>query len=266
MAFTGILKTRHKQALMCTAVFLRQPRQNWPFIVACNRDEMIDRPSKNPGRHWLDRPDVTAGMDELAGGSWLGINDDGVVSGILNRKGSLGADDVLRSRGELVLEALTHSDAKDAAKALSYINPSAYRSFNLFVADNRDAFWLRNQDSATKKIDLFEIPIGLSMLTSDNLNSKNSQRIQYFLPKFLKSKVPDPENNLWQDWENLLASKKRGPKAGSEEAMFIVTKTGFGTLSSSFLALESADALQPKKIWRFANHTDHSAKYFLIEI
>ena len=265
MAFTGILKTRHKQALMCTAVFLRQPSQNWPFIVACNRDEMMDRPSKNPGRHWLDRPDVTAGMDELAGGSWLGINDDGVVSGILNRKGSLGTDKFLRTRGELVLEALTHSDAKEAAEALSYINPSAYRSFNLFVADNRDAFWLRNQDSE-KKIDLFEIPVGLSMLTNDNLNSKSSDRIQYFLPKFGNSRTPDPDKNLWKDWENLLSSKKWGSKAGPEEAMFIVTKTGFGTLSSSFLALESVDALQPKKIWRFANHTDNSEKYFSVEI
>ena len=250
---------------MCTAVFLRQPGEKWPFIIACNRDEMLDRPSKNPGRHWPDRPDVTAGMDELAGGSWLGINDDGVVSGILNRKGSLGTDKFLRTRGELVLEALTHSDAKEAAEALSYINPSAYQSFNLFVADNRDAFWLRNQDS-TKKIDQFEIPVGLSMLTSDNLNSRNSDRIKFFLPKFVKSKVPDPGRNLWQDWENLLSSKKRGPKAESEEAMFIVTKTGFGTLSSSLLALESADALQPKNIWRFANHTDNLQKYFSVEI
>ena len=30
------------------------------------------------------------GFDELAGGSWLAINDHGVVAGILNRFGTLG--------------------------------------------------------------------------------------------------------------------------------------------------------------------------------
>ena len=28
--------------------------------------------------------------------------------------------------------------------ALSYLDPAAYRSFNLIVADNRDGFWLRH--------------------------------------------------------------------------------------------------------------------------
>ena len=85
-----------------------------------------------------------AGLDVQAGGSWLGINDHGVVAGVLNRAGTLGPAAGKRSRGELVLEALDHADAAAAAQALGDLDPDAYRPFNLVIADDRDAFWLRH--------------------------------------------------------------------------------------------------------------------------
>ena len=60
---------------MCTLVILRRPDHPWPVMIGANRDEMIGRPWLPPARHWPDRPEVVAGHDELAGGSWLGIND-----------------------------------------------------------------------------------------------------------------------------------------------------------------------------------------------
>src|SRR6476659_3255713 len=57
---------------MCTLVILRRPGHRWPVLIGANRDEMIDRPWEPPGRHWPDRPEVVAGLDRLAGGSWLG--------------------------------------------------------------------------------------------------------------------------------------------------------------------------------------------------
>src|SRR6266852_2729393 len=131
---------------MCTLVILRRPEHRWPVLIGANRDEMIDRASQPPGRHWPDRPELVAGLDLLAGGAWLGVNDWGVAAAVLNRQGSLGPAPGMRSRGELVLEALDHADAVAAAEALSHLDPSAYRSFNLVVADNRDGFWLRHSD------------------------------------------------------------------------------------------------------------------------
>ncbi len=93
---------------MCTVVILRRPGHDWPLILAANRDEMTDRPWRPPGRYWSERAEVTAGQDEFAGGTWLGLNDWGVIAGVLNRPGSLGPDPGLRSRGELPLEALDH--------------------------------------------------------------------------------------------------------------------------------------------------------------
>ena len=57
----------------------------------------------------------------LAGGTWLGLNDDGVIAGLLNRINTLGPKEGFRSRGELPLEALDHAEAKTAeAKRTSY--------------------------------------------------------------------------------------------------------------------------------------------------
>ena len=36
---------------MCTLVILRRPGHDWPVVIAANRDEMIDRPWRGPGRH-----------------------------------------------------------------------------------------------------------------------------------------------------------------------------------------------------------------------
>src|SRR6185295_10992010 len=165
---------------MCTVVILRRPGHEWPIIIAANRDEMANRPWLPPARHWPDRADVTAGIDQLAGGTWLGINDLGVVAGILNRRNSLGHDPKLRSRGELVLEALDHADATDAAAALRDLDGRSYRSFNMVVADNRDAYWIKSLGSENKgKVTAEPLPEGLSMLTSFDLNDPASPRMHH---------------------------------------------------------------------------------------
>lgn len=233
---------------MCTVVFLRRPEHEWPLILAANRDEMAERPWQPPGRHWPDR-DIVAGLDALAGGTWLGINDQGVVAGVLNRPGTLGPAEGLRSRGELPLEALDHADAAAAAAALKTLDPRAWRPFNLFVADNRDALWLR---SAGGRITSFEIPVGLSMLTAHDLNDRDSARIRFHLPRFAAAPTPDPSSGDWATWEGLLGSREAEPEAGPQGAMTIVTATGFGTVSSSLIALPSAaSAAVRKPVWRF---------------
>ena len=176
---------------MCTVVIYREPDADWPVLVAANRDEMRDRPWRAPGRHWRDRPNVVAGQDELAGGSWMGLNDEGVVAAILNRVGSLGPDDNRRSRGELVLEALDHGDAASAAKAMADINPEAYRTFNLVVLDARDGFWVRHDGGPS--VDVKALPAGFSMITAADRNDTRSPRIRDYLPRFVQASRPRPD-------------------------------------------------------------------------
>lgn len=233
---------------MCTLVMLCRPDHEWPVLIAANRDEMLDRTWSAPARHWPDRPEVVAGRDELAGGSWLGVNDHGVVAGILNRMGSLGPSDGKRTRGELVLEALDHSDAAAAAEALSALDGSAYRSFNLVLADNSGAFWLRHDGDTV--IDCQAIPPGLSMFTAYDRNSRDSPRVRRHLPRFESVPVPDPEQDDWHSWEKLLASQESGETG--DAAMCVVTRLGFGTVNASLLALPAPSSPPRRPVWRFA--------------
>jgi hypothetical protein len=235
---------------MCTLVILRRPEHRWPVIIGANRDEMIDRPAAPPARHWPDRPEVLAGRDLLAGGSWLGLNDWGVAAAILNRHGSLGPAPGQRSRGELVLEALDHPDAVAAAEALSHLDPAAYRTFNLIVADNRDAFWLRHAEG--KRIEVFPAGDGLSLIDSGDLNHPNNRRVTLAVPRFLAAAPPDPDRDDWAEWQNLLSSAESPPGEPPEAALRFRTGHGYGTVSSALIALPEIDAGERKPRFRYA--------------
>ncbi len=228
---------------MCTIVVARRPGHDWPVIIGANRDEMAGRPWRAPGRHWPDRPEVVAGLDELAGGSWMGVNEHGLAAAILNRKGTLGPQTGKRSRGEIVLEALDHVDAADAAAALMHLDPGAYRPFNLVLADNRDAFWLAHRGEGA--IAAERLPAGVSMLAERDLDDIANPRIGRSLSRFRAAPMPDPEGEDWQDWAALLTER------GVEGALAFQRADGFGTVSHSLLALP-APGRDVAPVWRFA--------------
>ena len=168
---------------------------------------MIGRPWLPPGRHWPDRPETVAGQDTLSGGSWLGVNDHGVVAAVLNRTGSLGPQAGKRSRGELVLDALDFADAREAAEAISHLDAGAYRSFNLVVADNEDAFWIKGLGRGAPIV--APAPEGISVLTAHDLNdTAASPRARHYLPLFEGGPVPDPEAEHLASWRSLHATSE----------------------------------------------------------
>jgi hypothetical protein len=250
---------------MCTVVVLHRPKDRWPIIIGANRDEMANRPWKPPARHWPERGDVVAGIDELAGGTWMGLNDSGVVACILNRHGSLGPAPGKRSRGELVLEALDHGDARDAAAALRDIDPAAYRPFNMLVADNRDAWWLA-LTSPGQKVRLERIPEGLSMFTAHDRNDTADPRIARYLPRFQAAPAPAPDTDDWESWRGLMASTDNG----DVRAMSFQTDSGFGTSSSSLLALPSPEAAfgptKNRPVWLFAAGAPDKTSFAPVEL
>ena len=243
---------------MCTLVIFRRPRHRWPVLIGANRDEMVDRPSKPPGRHWPDRPEVIAGLDMLAGGSWLGINDWGVAAAVLNRHGSLGPSPDRRSRGELVLEALDHADATAAAEALSDLDPEAYRTFNLIVADESHGFWLRH--AGGPGIELSPLKDGLSMIAAGDLDDLATRRLELALPAFRAWPTPDPDHDDWFGWQSLLGSTRAPPNEPATAAMRFRTG-GYGTVSSALIALPARGEPERRPVFRFADWLPHASAW-----
>lgn len=245
---------------MCTLVVQRTLNHPWPLILGANRDEMIGRSWSPPARHWPDRPQTVAGLDLGGGGSWLGLNDYGVVAAVLNQPRTLGPDSAKRSRGELPLEALEHADAYTAAGALCHIDPRAYRPFHLFIADNRNAYVLSSDDRCN--IQAQTLDAGLSMITAHGPNAHaQSARVRTYLPRFAKAAVPDPGQGAWEDWKRLLACPLFNADDGPAGAMNIHGEDGFATVSSSLIALPERRGEDCAPVWLFTSTPGDAASY-----
>ena len=66
---------------MCTLVLLNRPGE--VLAVSGNRNELLARPSSGPR---IDEHGVLAPRDELAHGTWLGLNRHGLFVCVTNRR------------------------------------------------------------------------------------------------------------------------------------------------------------------------------------
>lgn len=150
---------------VCTLIAYYHMLEDYPIILAANRDEQYARRALGP--HIIhDAPRVYAGKDEQAGGTWLGINAFGLVVGIVNRHSSQPQDASRRSRGLLCLDLLCQSGAREARNFLSVdARAHQYNSFYVFWADNEQAYMAYNEGDVTIRA----LERGMYMLTNSSL-------------------------------------------------------------------------------------------------
>ena len=73
------------------------------LTIAANRDERYDRPAQSFTVLRERDPRVVGGRDSYAGGTWLAVNEYGVIAGLTNTPAANGRDASKRSRGEWVV-------------------------------------------------------------------------------------------------------------------------------------------------------------------
>jgi uncharacterized protein with NRDE domain len=127
---------------MCLIAFAWNAHPHWRLLLAGNRDEFHARPSAELAR-WQDRP-IIGGRDLEAGGTWLGVTDDGRCSVVTNvrdpRDPQLG-----RSRGLLALDYLDGAMGAAAHAAWLVRDATSYRPFNLLTFDTQHGFYIGNR-------------------------------------------------------------------------------------------------------------------------
>jgi uncharacterized protein with NRDE domain len=133
---------------MCLILVAWKVCADYPLVVAANRDEFHERPASAAG-FWPDHPEILAGRDLQAKGTWLGISRAGRFASVTNYRG--GRDpSAPESRGALVSRFLLNGSAP--AKYLASLNAAAYSGFNLFLADGEELWWLSNRGDGTKQL------------------------------------------------------------------------------------------------------------------
>lgn len=121
---------------MCLILVAWQSHADLPLVVAANRDEFFARRSASAD-FWADRPQILAGRDLEAGGSWLGLTRSGRFAALTNYRDPGRHKPQAPSRGKLVADFLAGNTAID--RWLDALQPSAtdYNGFNLLLGDGR---------------------------------------------------------------------------------------------------------------------------------
>ena len=223
---------------MCTLAIYFKVFPRYPAVIAANRDEFLDRPATQP-TVLAHNPEVVGGKDLKAGGTWLGLNEHGLVAGLLNRRSEMPTDPKLRSRGLLCLEALGYATAAEAARYVSRQNGADYNYFNLLIAARDEAFVAYNRDG---RIELATLGPGLHLLTNLDVNDFECPRISVAYDRFAalaRATANGPDlAEMRQALARLLAdhATQLDPRSGRPNSLCLHMDS-FGTRSASLIFL-----------------------------
>lgn len=176
---------------MCLILFALDQHPDYPLIVAANRDEFFERPTK-AAHYWNEASHIFAGRDLQAGGTWMGISTSGRFAAVTNYRSPMLPPGQAISRGELCSNFLNSALSAEEFLADIHNKNERYAGFNLLVGDKNAMYYYANhQPSVTK------LKAGFHGLSNGALNEqwpKVSSGI-VALKKSLQAS-PEPENVL----------------------------------------------------------------------
>ena len=224
---------------MCLILFAIESHPRFPLIVAANRDERYARPTRSL-HWWADAPQVIAGRDLEAGGTWLGATRDGRFSAITNVREGAARKQWQRSRGELTRDFLLRDTPPAAYAAEAHARGDQYAGFNLLVGDCHGFHYCSNRGQPPRRL-----APGIYGLSNDSLDSAwpkvttGKQELaallqatpseEQLLQLLADTRQPDdaelPDTGIGAVLERILASR------------FIATET-YGTRASTVLRVD----------------------------
>ena len=219
---------------------------DYPLIIAANRDEFFDRPT-TPAAFWEDLPNVLAGRDLHAGGTWMGITRTLRFAALTNVRESRDTfNPEAPSRGKLVSDFLIARRRPDTYTKTVSRAGSQYNGFNLVVGDREMLYYYCNRGNKMR-----ELPPGIYGLSNHELDTPwpklESARQQFTsainrLPDFEvmfslladDSPAPDellPDTGVPLEWERTLSS-------------IFVKSPNYGTRSSTIVAIRADNSVR----------------------
>ncbi|HUQ39013.1 MAG TPA: NRDE family protein [Acidimicrobiales bacterium] len=157
---------------MCLLIVCSRIHDGMPLIVGANRDEQLARPAVPMTVLRDTSPRIVGGRDEVAGGTWLAVNDAGVVAGLTNRPLPDGRDLSRRSRGELPMLLAGRPSADAAVDAFTVdVHPGNYNPCWLVVADRRTAYFIDLTDPEVPAVR--ELPPGVHVLENRAIDTQS---------------------------------------------------------------------------------------------
>jgi uncharacterized protein with NRDE domain len=240
---------------MCLLIILREVVPEWPLVVAANREERFARPSASPGL-LARNPAVFGGRDLQCGGTWLAVNQWGMVCAVTNRPRKGPPPAATRSRGLLCLEAAGQRSPITVADYLGRaVTENAYEGFNLVCATSTlaNAFYYNGT--------LREKPLGpgVVVLTTGDANDMSSAKTQR-----VRERIGDDLARPMTAWIDRLEAicRDHGADPAGPEAL-CVHRGEAGTVSSSIIAINAENARM--HLFRHAAGPPCTTPYYTLE-
>ena len=225
---------------MCIISLAWQAHPYWKLVAIGNRDEMHGRPAQ-PLARWEKHKHMLAGQDIQAGGTWLGVSEQGRFAVVTNLSGYGAPDGSRASRGDLLKDFLagegTYSDLD--AVPFSHFNP-----FNLITVEDDDAVVHSNRPKAVSR----RLEPGIHGLSNGSLENPwaKAKHLNAALEIWLQSGSKDPTGLL-----EALSSRSTYPSADGEEtglpmplepsdSGIFIQNPVYGTRCSTVVAIDHA--------------------------
>lgn len=137
---------------MCLILVAWQVHPDYPLVVAANRDEFFARPTL-AADFWPEAPDLLAGRDLEAGGTWMGVTRGGRFAALTNFRDPQSHRRDAATRGGLVADFLRgHESMTDYLSGVR-ARAGAYNGFNLLLGDGRRLAWIGNVDGGARDLE-----------------------------------------------------------------------------------------------------------------
>ena len=195
--------------------------------MAANREEFYDRPTQPPAIQ-SGKPRVLCGVDQRAGGTWLGVNQHGLVVASSNRTKS-NPPPAPRSRGTLCRELLAAFSAREATDlALEQLGEGQYGGVNYLCADDEGGWVVHGGDM----LHAVELPPGLNLIANGDLNDPNDARL-VMARRLLTLQQLDSAVKFLAIASKVFARRPSPPGRAS----IVIRQADRGTVSSTLISL-----------------------------
>lgn len=222
-------KSCRNSTKMCLLAIAFQTIPDCPAFIFANREEAYSRPSSSPQIHagTDDRAAWLGGEDLLAGGTWLAINQHGLLVAVTNRPKS-DIPDAPRSRGLLCRELAGLCDVPSAEEeALRQLQALPYAGCNLLLLTGDAAVVIEAGD----EIKRMRLPPGLHVITNGALDDPHDCRIAR-----VRAELASASLHNSGDWTET-AKSLCGESGDADHAPICLTGRDRGTVSSTIVAL-----------------------------
>lgn len=229
---------------MCITLFAHDTHPDYKLILANNRDELQVRPTAK-ANYWDEFPEILAGRDLTAGGTWLGIHKNGRLSNITNyRDFRIPLKKDAPSRGDLTTQFLLGHQSNAAYLEALLPTANAYNGFSLLTRVGDELAWFSNMENEIRILEPGIYGFSNALLNTpwpkvekgrafvDEMLSRKDWTGEELL-NFMGDKTPGPDHLLPDTGRDIQFERMVSP--------IFIQNSFYGTRASSVLLIDRAD-------------------------